>query len=75
MAMMGNEIKDRFFQALDKLISAGTVPSVKAFCEKHGIDRRNFMRLKKTDYKLPVEYLGILVAEYGESGNWLLIGK
>lgn len=68
-------INKRFFQALDELVEAGKITYFR-FCVNHNISRRNFIRLKNEPQReFQMEWLSILVDQYGYSGDWLLTGR
>ena len=79
------EINKRFFKAFEALSVAGKIDSMTAFCEKYGLYRIKYSRLKAkineptkkdTDYKnVDSVALGYLVKDYNVSAEWILTGK
>ncbi len=71
------QIVRRFFDALEMLKAMRVIRGIRTFTDKHGIDRRNLYQLR-TDMSrglIKVEWLAILVEEYGVSATWLLTGR
>ena len=64
--------KMRFFQAIDAIIVKGE--SLRTICLTTGIDRRNLHAYRKKG-RIPASWISALVAHYGVSAEWLLIGK
>ncbi|PPL04904.1 hypothetical protein [Parapedobacter indicus] len=72
----GVEINQRFFYALDKLVSEGSLKSARAFCMENDYLVTNLSRLRKEPSReFPLHLLEALVKDYGVSGDWLLTGK
>ena len=42
-------IVERFFEALDALVTMSKIKSIRAFCASYGIDRRNLDALRKSE--------------------------
>ncbi|MDR1199279.1 MAG: hypothetical protein LBK94_09775 [Prevotellaceae bacterium] len=72
----GQEIKSRFFLALQTLKNNREIRGVSTFTLKYKINRRNMWKLKQ-DYnrKLDVAWLAYLVSDYNVSAHWLLTGQ
>lgn len=71
----GELVGVRFFEAIEALRDNYSIPEI---CERIGTDVSNFYRKRRGERgtaKLPVEWLSALVAYYGVSAEWLLIGK
>lgn len=71
------QINQRFFQALEHVISLGLIRGVQTFTREHNIDRRNLLRVKKepTDNSLNIEWIYHLVNDFNISADWVLTGK
>lgn len=71
------QINQRFFQALEQVISLGLIRGVQTFTREHNIDRRNLLRAKKepADQKLNLEWIYYLVTDFNISSEWLLTGR
>lgn len=71
-----SEIVGRMMEALQEL-KRRKIISPRPFCEMYEINRRNFWLLEKNpDSKIfNVEWLSILVIEFGLSAHWLLTGE
>lgn len=71
------QINQRFFQALEQVISLGLIRGVQTFTREHNIDRRNLLRVKKepTDNSLNIEWIYHLVNDFNISADWILTGK
>lgn len=76
------DVQRRFFAALDTLIALKRITGIKGFCEKYGLNRVKYTRLKN-DLGKPIEdmfYKSIDVealadiCELGISPEWLLLG-
>ena len=64
--------RERFYKATDAIITKGE--SQRSLSARTGIDRRNF-HAYRTKGRVPASWLSALVAHYGVSAEWLLIGK
>lgn len=74
--MINSEIVKRYFQALDIIIQTGEISGITEFCDKHGIDRRNFSRLRKEPgRKFYLYLLHIIVENYNVDANYLISGR
>lgn len=79
------EIQERFFQAIDMLIESGKIKSLNSFCAHYGLHRPKYSNIRTfskdhnklgTGYKfIDIDALAYLVADFGISSDWLLIGK
>ena len=79
------DIQTRFFEAVDMLIESGKIKSLQAFCSEYGLHRPKYSNLRTmakdhtrlgTGYKLiDIDSLAYLVADFGVSSEWLLLGK
>lgn len=68
-------VVSRFFQAIEALRDRHSIPEI---CESIDTDKGNFYRKRRGERgcaKVPVEWLSAIVAHYGVSAEWLLIGK
>ena len=73
----GQEITNRFFQAIDILIEARYFRGLQTFTNRYGLNRRNLQHVKESPANtvLKPEVLAHLVCDYGISGTWLLTGE
>lgn len=79
------EIQSRFFQAIDMLIESGKIKSLQSFCTYYGLHRPKYSNLRThskdesklgTGYKfIDIDALAYLVADFGVSSDWLLVGR
>lgn len=79
------EIQSRFFEAVDLLIESNKIPSLQAFCKEYQLHRPKYSNLRTfskdktkpgTGYKfIDIDVLAYLVADFGISSDWLLLGK
>jgi hypothetical protein len=78
------EIQKRFFEALDMLISSGKIRGLQTFCDEYKLHRPKYSNIKNHLYKpsdgtgykfIDIDALSYLVADYGISSDWLLLGK
>lgn len=79
------EIQQRFFQAIDLLISSDKIKSLQAFCTDYGLHRPKYSNLRTrtndptkpgTGYKfIDIDALAYLAKDFGISSDWLLLGK
>ena len=67
----------RFFEALALLKRARVIRGVQTFTRRYGINRRNLYLLQKDPSRdiFQVSWLSRLVADYGVSAEWLLLGS
>lgn len=67
----------RFFEALRLLKERRVIRGFKTFCDRYGINRRNFATCESHPgtgmFKLA--WLTFLVRDYGVSADWLLVGR
>lgn len=73
---LDKEIKERFFQALNELITMKRMRGKKTFCTEYDINRGTFyyVEVDKYEFSNP-SWLAYLVKDYGVSAKWLLTGK
>lgn len=71
------DIVERFFSAIERLVADGALNGTKTFTNRYGIDRRNFLLLKREPNRMQFQsgWLTILVDDFGVSPEWLLTGK
>ena len=71
------QINQRFFKALEQVISLGLIRGVQTFTREHNIDRRNLMRAKKDaeNQKLNLEWIYYIVTDFNISAEWILTGR
>ena len=69
-------ITERFFKAIDILITAGHLRGLQTFTTMHGLNRRNLMHIKESPENtvLKPETLVLLVKHHNVSPMWLLTG-
>lgn len=74
---LNTEIVARFFYAINKLKEAKVIRGVQTFTRRYGIDRRNFITLRKEPSRqiFQVCWLAYLVRDYMISPEWLLTGN
>lgn len=78
------EIQSRFFQAIELLIKSGKLAGLQTFCKEHGLHRPKYSNLRSAEinsdvnapgYKfIDIDALAYLVADFGISSDWLLLG-
>ncbi len=77
-------IQERFFEALDILISSKELTGLKTFCEDNKLNRTKYSRIKnalgkpieETTYKMiDIDALAALCSDFGVSPEWLLLGR
>ena len=73
----GQAITKRFFDAIEILSSNRTIRGLKTFTDKNGINRRNFIRVKKFQEcsVLKPEWIFYLCTDYNISASWIITGK
>lgn len=80
------QIQERFFQALELLISTGQLDGLQTFCKRHGLNRVKYSNIKNEmkspdkdnprRYKvIDIDALSHLCRDYGVSSDWLLLNK
>lgn len=73
------EINQRFYQALQRLISDKVIRGKKTFTDRYGINRWNLVSLEQegaeSKRRVPALWLSYLVEDYGISAQWLLTGQ
>lgn len=74
--IVDQNIRLRFFDAMDKLIMKGEIKNYFNFCNTHNLAYPNFHRLFKSKTRTPSYYLlSILALEYRVSMEWIITGK
>lgn len=77
-------IQERFFEALNMLISNGTIKGLQTFCRDYHLHKAKYSRIRtamqETDKESPYKFIDIdalsyLVKDFNISADWLLIGK
>lgn len=71
------KIVERFFGVIERLIEDGAIKGVQTFTRRYGINRWNFITLKKEPHRqfFQVAWLFYLVRDYGISADYLLTGE
>lgn len=71
------DVTKRFFSALDWLVTQKVIRGRSTFCNRYGIDRRNFslVERKPESNSLKVAWLVYLTRDYRISAKWLLTGE
>jgi len=71
------EIIERFYEAIDEIITMRKIRGVQTFCNLYDIDKRNFYAQRKDMSRgwFKVSWLHPLVKEYNVSADWLLTGR
>ncbi|WP_278752604.1 hypothetical protein [Alistipes putredinis] len=70
------DIKQRFYEAFDKLAEIGMLQSKTAFYAEYNVDKNNFNNARHMDNRrIDVRLLGIIVEKYNVSAYWLLTGN
>jgi hypothetical protein len=69
------ELATRFFQALEALKQRDDIRGIGTFIRKHGIDKRNFYKVKDFSIRFKPEWLVYLARDYKVSSEWLLTGR
>lgn len=67
---------ERFYSALDAIITMKKIRGVNTYCRLNNIDRRNFIAQRKDLERgwFQLSWLHPMVKEYGVSAKWLLTG-
>lgn len=70
-------IKIRFFQALDFLKEQKIIRGIGTFCKTYNLDRARLSKIKNKLYGFhTIEAVWVAyLAEYGISANWIITGK
>lgn len=70
------QIVERFFSALQTIISLKIIRGKQTFCREHGIDRRNFryVEMNPSSGMFQPAWLAYLVRDFNVSSQWLLTG-
>lgn len=70
------EIKARFYEAFDRLVELGFISTKEGFYERHGIDKRNFHKIRNSDsLRIDLRLVALLASKYNVSADWLLTGR
>lgn len=70
------DINQRFFAALDRLVSDGRLRGRKSFATIYGLNWGNLYRLQKEPQReFQLAFLAYLVSDFGISADWLLTGR
>lgn len=71
------EVMARFYSALDRLVAFGVLRSSYDFCQRYGISLPNFQAQRRhpTRSQFKVDWLSLLVEDFGISALWLLTGR
>lgn len=70
------QVVARFFEAIDALKERKDIKGYQAFCNRYGIDKRNFYKQRKQPQIqiMHFDWIVPLVTEYGISSLWLITG-
>lgn len=70
------QVVARFFEAMDALKERKDIGGYQSFCNRYGIDKRNFYKQRKQPQIqiMHFDWLVPLVTEYGVSSLWLMTG-
>lgn len=73
---VSKQIMERFYTALDAIISMKKIRGVNTYCRLYEIDRRNFIAQRKNLDRgwFQLSWLYPMVREYGVNARWLLTG-
>ena len=73
---INEDIKQRFFQEIERLITIKEMPSVNQFLKAHEIDSRNFYKTKmKENLKVPALWIYYICMDYSVSSDKIIIGR
>lgn len=84
VSRQADEIQHRFFDAMNMLISQGSLDGLQTFCRRYGLNRPKYSNLRvmittgrsSASYKyIDIEALSHLVKDYGIDAEWLLTGS
>lgn len=84
VSRQADEIQHRFFDAMNMLISQGSLDGLQTFCRQYGLNRIKYSNLRMSlstghsaaSYKyIDIEALSHMVKDYGISAEWLLTGS
>lgn len=72
-----SEINRRFCEALDMVVASRLIRGERTFFNEHGIDHRNFTKVKKnpTEQRIRLEWIYYLVTDFNISADWIFTGK
>lgn len=70
------KIIERFFQALDVLISTNVLRGIQTFTRKYDINKRNFYTSRKEPERdmFQMSWLAHMINDFGVSAQWLMTG-
>lgn len=69
-------IKERFFLAIDTLVSKGVIRGVGTFAKMHGLNAGNLRNLRyKENWSVSSEYLYYIIRDFGVNSQWLITGQ
>jgi hypothetical protein len=73
---IGQQIIDRFFEAVDYLISQKKLRGVNTLAKLMGVDGATLRKLRSHEtHSIKPEFMYYLVVSYGVSAEWLLTGR
>ncbi len=77
---VGQQITNRFFEAVDSLVSEKKLRGVQTLAKQMGVGNATLRKLKlrcknNQKHSIKPEFMHFLVTEYGVSAEWLLTGK
>ena len=70
------KIIERFFQALEALITTNVLRGIQTFTTKYGINKRNFYTARKEPERdiFQMSWLAHMIEDFGVSAQWLMTG-
>lgn len=81
ISQQSQAIQERFFNALELQINSGALSGLRGFCNKHGLNRTKYSRIKHgtvasgTQYKcIDLDALSAICNDFNVSPEWLLLG-
>jgi hypothetical protein len=71
------KIINRFYQAIDMIVSLKIIRGKKTFTDKYNIDRRRFISVSRNPESDSFQLIWItyLVKDFGVSSQWILTGN
>jgi len=71
------KIINRFYQAIDMIVSLKIIRGKKTFTDKYNIDRRRFISVSRNPESDAFQLIWItyLVKDFGVSSQWILTGN
>ena len=74
--IQSQQIHARFFRAIDELVARKKLRGKKSFATKYELNQGNFFKLRNNpEAEFQMNFLTMLVVDFGVSANWLLTGK